>query len=65
MGHEALKPCKAMGDIEKRHPKLRAVQTPLSFVEEDPTGMNVIIPWPLVEKCERRGRPSGRRLFQY
>ena len=28
MGHEALKPCKAMGDIEKRHPKLRAVQNP-------------------------------------
>ena len=31
MGHEALKPCKAMGDIEKRHPKLRAVQNPPLF----------------------------------
>ena len=49
MGHEALKPCKAMGDIEKRHPKLRPSKTPLSFVKEDPAGMNVIITWPLVK----------------
>ena len=49
MGHEKLKRYKAMGHIEKRHPKLRAVQNPLSFVKEDPTGMNVIIIWPLVE----------------
>ena len=51
MGHEKLKPCKAMGHIEKRHPKLIGgpSKSPLSFVEEDSTGMNVVIIWPLVK----------------
>ena len=50
MGHEQPKPCKAMGHIEKRHPKLVGglSKTPLSFVE-DPTGLNVIIVRPLVK----------------
>ena len=51
MGHEKQKPCKAMGHIEKRHPKLigEPSKTPLSFVKEDATGMNIVIIWPLVK----------------
>ena len=51
MGHEQLKPCKAMGHIEKRHPKLIGgpSKTPLCLVKEDPTSMNVITIWPLVK----------------
>ena len=53
MGHKKLKPCKATGHPEKRHPELIGgpSKTPLAclFKKKDPNGMNVIIIWPLVK----------------